>query len=64
MCEAKEFDNPGPLYTGPKTHAEEGATAEDGQRKPKWPRNVVEDNLFLASQIPRGENSTPAKATS
>ena len=23
-CGAKEFDNPGPLYTKPKTHAEEG----------------------------------------
>ena len=34
-CEAKEFDNPGLLYTEPKTHAEEGEMAEDEQRKPK-----------------------------
>ena len=32
---AKEFDNPGPLYTEPKTHAEEGEIAKDEQRKPK-----------------------------
>ena len=29
-CRAKEFDNPSPLYTGLKTHAEEGEMAEDG----------------------------------
>ena len=46
-CEAKEFDNPGPLYTGPNTYAEEGETAEDKQRKPKWPRNVTEDDPAL-----------------
>ena len=34
-CGAKEFDNPGPLYTKPKVHAEEGEMAEDEQRKPK-----------------------------
>ena len=34
-CEVKEFDNPGPLYTKPKAHAEEGEMAEDKQRKPK-----------------------------
>ena len=34
-CGAKEFDNPGPLYTEPKTHAKEGEIAEDEQRKPK-----------------------------
>ena len=30
MCGAKEFDNPGPLYNEPKTHAEEEEMAEDG----------------------------------
>ena len=34
-CGAKEFDNPTPLYTEPKTHAEEVEVAEDEQRKPK-----------------------------
>ena len=34
-CGAKEFDNPCPLYTKPKVHAEEGEVAEDEQRKPK-----------------------------
>ena len=29
-CGAKEFDNPGSLYTGPKTRAEEGEMVEDG----------------------------------
>ena len=28
-CGAKELDNPGPLYTKPKAHAEEGEMAED-----------------------------------
>ena len=32
---AKEFDNPGPLYTKPKALAEEEEMAEDEQRKPK-----------------------------
>ena len=35
VCGAKEFDNPGPLYIEPKTHAEEGEMVEDEQRKPK-----------------------------
>ena len=34
-CEANEFDNPNPLYTEPKTHAEEEEMVEDKQRKPK-----------------------------
>ena len=34
-CVAKEFDNPGPLYTKPKALAEEEEMAEDEQRKPK-----------------------------
>ena len=34
-CVAKKFDIPGPLYTKPKAHAEEGGMAEDEQRKPK-----------------------------
>ena len=34
-CGVKEFDNPSPFYTEPKTHAEEGEMAEDEQRKPK-----------------------------
>ena len=32
---AKEFDNPSPLYTKPKAHAEEEEMAEGKQRKPK-----------------------------
>ena len=34
-CGAKEFDNPSPLYTKPKAHAEEEEMAEDEQRKSK-----------------------------
>ena len=44
---AKEFDNPGPLYTKPNAHAEDEEMAKDGQRKPKWPRNFAEDDPFL-----------------
>ena len=29
-CGAKEFDNPGPLCTGPKARAEKGEMTEDG----------------------------------
>ena len=47
-CGAKESDNPDPLCIGPKARAEEGEIAEDGQRKPKWPRNVVEDDPALS----------------
>ena len=50
-CGAKEFDNPGPLCTGPKAHAEKGEIAEDGQRKPKWPKDTVDDDFVL--NIPR-----------
>ena len=34
-CGAKEFDNPGPLHTKPKAHAEEGEMVENKQKKPK-----------------------------
>ena len=53
MCEAKESDNPGPLCTGPKAHAEEGEIAEDGQRKPKGPRSVAEDDPVLGTPNPK-----------
>ena len=52
-CRAKEFDNPGPLYIGPKTRDEERETAEDGQRKPKWPRSVAEDDPALGTPNPK-----------
>ena len=63
MCEAKEVDNPGPLYTGPKTHAEEGETAEDGQRKPKWPRNVAEDDPALGIPNPKRREQHTGKGS-
>ena len=47
MCGVKEFGNPGPLYTKPKTHAEEEEMPEDERRKPKLPRNIAEDNPVL-----------------
>ena len=50
---AKEFDNPDPLYTKPKAHAEEGEMVEDEQRKPKQPRNVAEDDPVLGIPNPR-----------
>ena len=52
-CGAKEVDNPAPLYTKPKTHAEKGEMAEDEQKKPKWPRNVAEDDPALGIPNPR-----------
>ena len=61
-CGAKEFDNPGPLCTGPKAHAEKGEIAEDGQRKPKWPRNVVEDDPALSILDPKRREQYTAKA--
>ena len=48
MCGVKEFGNPGPLYTKPKTHAEEEEMPEDERRKPKLPSNIVEDNPVLS----------------
>ena len=62
-CGAKEFDNPGPLYTGPNTHAKEGETAEDKQRKPKWPRNVAEDDLALGIPNPKGKEQHTGKGS-
>ena len=47
FCGAKEFDNPRPLYTKPKTHAEEEEMLEDERRKPKLPSNIAEDNPVL-----------------
>ena len=64
-CGAKEFDNPGPLYTKSKAYAEEGEMVEDEQRKPKLPRNVAEDNPVLSIPNPRrkerhaGKDSLP-----
>jgi len=60
-CGAKEFDNPDPLYTGPKTRAEEGEMAEDGQRKPKWPRSVTEDDPALNTPNPKGREQCIGK---
>ena len=58
---AKEFDNPGPLCTGPKAHAEKGEIAEDGQRKPKWPKNVAEDNPALSILNPKRREQHTSK---
>ena len=46
-CGAKEFDNPSPLYTEPKTHAEEEETLEDEQRKSKLPKDIAKDNPVI-----------------
>ena len=63
-CGAKEFDNPAPLYTKPKTHAEKGEMAKDEQKSPNGLETLPRTILLSASQIPKGENSTPAKAAS
>ena len=52
-CGAKELNNPSPLYTGPKARAEEGKMPEDVQRKPKWSRDVAEDDPVLGTPDPR-----------
>ena len=59
MYGVKEFGNPGPLYTKPKTHAEEEEMPEDEQRKPKLPRNIAEDNLVLGQ--PRSKKGRAAR---
>ena len=60
---AKEFDNPGSLYNEPKTHAEEGEMAEDGQRKPKKPGNVAEDDPALGIPNPRRKEQHTGKGS-
>ena len=46
-CEIKELNNPSPLYTEPKAHAEEEETPEDEQRKSKLPKDIANDNPVL-----------------
>ena len=43
----KELNNPGPLYTEPKAHAEKEEMPESEQRRSKFPRDIVEDNPVL-----------------
>ena len=62
-CGAKEFDNPAPLYTEPKTHAEEGEMAKDEQKKPKWPRNVAEDDPALGIPNPKRKEQHTGKGS-
>ena len=62
-CGAKEFDNPGLLYTEPKTHAEGGEMAQDEQRKPKQHRNVVEDDPALGIPNPRRKEQHAGKGS-
>ena len=52
-CRAKEFDDPGPLYTRPRACVEEGKMPKDVQRKRKWPRDVAEDDPVLDTPDPR-----------
>ena len=52
-CGAKEFNDPGPLYTRPKASAEEGKMPEDIQRKRKWPRDVAKDDPVFGTPDPR-----------
>ena len=63
VCGAKEFDNPGPLYTEPKTNAKEGEMAEDEQRKPKQPRNVADDDPALGIPNPRRKEQHAGKGS-
>ena len=46
-CGVKELSSLGPLHTEPKVHAEEEEAPEDGQRKSKLLRDIVEDDLVL-----------------
>ena len=46
-CGVKELNNPGPLHTEPKAHAEEEETPEDEQRESKLPGDIAEDNPVL-----------------
>ena len=47
ICGVKELNNPDPLHTEPKAHAEEEETPEDEQRESKLPRDTVKDNPVL-----------------
>ena len=60
---AKEFDNLGLLYTRLKTCTEKGKIVEDGQRKPKWPRNVTEDDSALGIPNPKRREQHPGKSS-
>ena len=53
QCGAKEFDDPGRLYTRPKACTKEEKMSEDIQRKPKWPRDIAEDDPILGTPDPR-----------
>ena len=48
ICGVKELNNPDPLYTGPKAHAEEEEAPKDGQRESKLPGDIAEDDLVLS----------------
>ena len=43
-CEVKELNNPNPLHTEPKAHAEKEETPEDEQRESKLPRDIAVDH--------------------
>ena len=66
-CRAKEFDDPGPLYTRPRACVEEGKMPKDVQRKRKWPRDVAEDDPALGIPNPKrreqytGKGSLPGR---
>ena len=47
VCGVKEFGHPGPLYTKPKTQAEEEEMPENERRKSKLPRSTAEDDPIL-----------------
>ena len=46
-CGVKELNNPDPLHTESKAHAEEEETPKDEQRESKFPRDIAEDNPVL-----------------
>ena len=48
-CGAKEFDNPGPLYTKPKAHVEEEKWLRTNKESPNSLETLPRTILFSAS---------------
>ena len=62
-CGVKEFDNPSPPCTRPKARAEEGEMAKDKQERPKWPRNIAEDDPTLGIPNPKRREQHTSKGS-
>ena len=62
-CGAKEFDNPGPLYTKPKAHTEEEEMAEDNKESPNSLETLPRTIWFSTILDPRREERHAVKGS-